>query len=88
MTHTLRQACSRQAECWSHPCRTIRLVRQQSEQQVPDADKVLQDGEEVRLGRGVHHQVLHQLKTLVDIVQLQSDIVKPGDQIVNATLVY
>ena len=60
----------------------------QGEQQVPYADKVLQDRKEVRLGRGVHYQVLHQLKALVDIVQLQSDIVKPGDQVVNATLVY
>ena len=75
-----------QAECWSHPCRTIRVVRQQSEQQVPDADKVLQDREEVRLGRGVHYQLRHQLKALVDIDQLQSDIVKPGDQVENATL--
>ena len=58
----------------------------QGEQQVPYADKVLQDRKEVRLGRGVHHQVLHQLKALVYIVQLQSDIVKPGDQVENATL--
>ena len=37
---------------------------------VPDADQVLQDGEEVGLGRGVHHQVLHQLGTLIRIVRL------------------
>ena len=44
---------------------------------VPDADQVLQDGEEVGLGRGVHHQVLHQLETLIHIVQLQPNIVEP-----------
>ena len=43
---------------------------------VPDADQVLQDGEEVGLGRGVHHQVLHQLETLIHIVQLQPNIVE------------
>ena len=46
----------------------------------------VQDREEVRLGRGVHYQLRHQLKALVDIDQLQSDIVKPGDQVENATL--
>ena len=59
---------------------------EQDEQQVPYTDKVLQDREEVRLGRGVHYQLRHQLKALVDIDQLQSDIVKPGDQVENATL--
>ena len=49
-------------------------------EQVPDADKVLQDREEVRLSRSVHHQVLYQLKALVYIIQLQSDVVKPGIQ--------
>ena len=44
---------------------------------VPDADQVLEDGEEVGLGRGVHHQVLHQLETLIHIIQLQPNIVEP-----------
>ena len=52
-------------------------------EQVPDADKVLQHGEEVRLSRRVHHQVLHQLKALIHIIQLQSDVVKPDHQVHN-----
>ena len=43
---------------------------------VPDADEVLQDGEEVRLGRGVHHEIFNQLETFVDIVQLKSNVVE------------
>ena len=44
---------------------------------VPDADQVLEDREEVGLALGVHHKVLHQLKTLIDVIQLETDVIKP-----------
>ena len=44
---------------------------------VPDADQMLEDREEVGLALGVHHQVLHQLKTLIDVIQLETDVIKP-----------
>jgi energy-converting hydrogenase A subunit M len=47
---------------------------------------VLEDREEVRLSRCVHHQVLHQFKALIDIVQLQSDIVEPLSKLVKIFL--
>ena len=51
---------------------------------VPDADQMLEDGEEVGLALGVHHEVLHQLKTLVDVIQLETDVIKSR----NVTLKY
>ena len=51
---------------------------------VPDADQMLEDREEVGLALGVHHQVLYQLKTLIDVIQLETDVIKPDSD--NVTL--
>ena len=49
---------------------------------VPDTDQMLEDGEKVGLGRGVHHQIFNQLETFIDIVQLQSDVVEPLGELI------
>lgn len=44
---------------------------------ISDTDKMLKNGEKVRLCWSVHNQVLDQLKTLVNIVQFKPNVVKP-----------
>lgn len=53
---------------------------------VPDTDEVLEDGEEVGLGRSVHHKIFDQLETFVNIVQLQPNVVEPLSKFIEVLL--
>ena len=49
---------------------------------VPDAHQVLEDWEEVGLGRGVHDGVLDELEALVDVVQVEPETVEALSELV------
>ena len=53
---------------------------------IANAEEVLEDGEEVRLGRRVFDGVLDELEALVDVVQLEPDVVEPLSELVEVGL--
>ena len=53
---------------------------------ITDAQKVLKDGEEVRLCGRVFDGVLDELEALVDVVQLEPDVVEPLRELVEVGL--
>ena len=53
---------------------------------IANAEEVLEDGQEVRLGRRVFDGVLDELEALVDVVQLEPDVVEPLSELVEVGL--
>ena len=53
---------------------------------IANAEEVLEDGQEVRLGRRVFDGVLDELEALVDVVELEPDVVEPLSEFVKVRL--
>jgi hypothetical protein len=53
---------------------------------ISDANEMLKNGKQVRLGRRVLHRVLDELEALVDVVELEPDVVETLSKLVEVRL--